>query len=73
MAANYSDAIVEAIKETGRLVVFGVISAFITAVTNQFATLPQDQLTVFLTLALRAIDKWVHEEKSIDRSGILPF
>lgn len=70
---KYSDAFIKALKETGRLVVFGVVATFISALNAEFNSLPQDQVTVFLTLILRAADKFIHEEKTIKKDGILPF
>lgn len=71
-------SIYEAVKEAGRYAVFTSVSAFITLMIKKISVLPQDHLVVFgLTLALRMIDKYLHEERKKiykgEPNGLLPF
>jgi hypothetical protein len=72
--------ILEAIKEAGRYSVFMAISVFVSILSQKLANMPQnDTMIVFLTLALRVVDKYLHEnnkekrDEEIKPSGLLPF
>lgn len=72
--------LLEAIKEAGRYAVFMAISVFVSILSQKLANMPQnDTMIVFLTLALRVVDKYLHEnnkekrDEEIKPSGLLPF
>lgn len=64
-------AIIEGLKEVGRLVIFALPTVLIQIFTDNPA-LAGTYGTVIL-IALRAIDKAIHEDKTIKAKGILPF
>ncbi len=67
-------AILEAVKEAGRLALFGAISAVLAYVTGMVQTLdPASAQAVIGLLILKFADKYVHKSKNIDANGIAPF
>lgn len=72
-----SDALKEALKELGRLVLFGVFSIVVTFVLDKLTNVPQTETIVIITALLRFADKWIHENsKSVKNptiEGISPF
>lgn len=63
----------EGSKETVRLAVIAAISFFITQGVTYLTGLPQTETTVILTLVLKGIDKYLHENPNININGITPF
>ncbi len=53
----------EAIKEAGRLALFGAVSILISALLERVVTLPQDTTVVVLTFILKATDKYLHKSE----------
>ena len=66
-------AFVESIKEIIRLAVFAGVAAVVSALLAGVNQLPESTTTVVLTFLLRAADKFVHENKDIKMSGLVPF
>lgn len=69
--SNRRNAIIKALKELGRLVVLGIPALAIQLISNN----PADALqyggsTLFV---LRALDKYIHENKNLNSDGLLPF
>lgn len=67
--AKKVDPQLEAVKEAGRVVVLALVSWLVSYV----AGLPQTETTAILLVVLRALDKYVHEDKSIKFDGLVPF
>lgn len=75
------DALLEAVKEAGRLAIFTAISVFVEELLRLVTAMPQNEtLIVVLTIALRMIDKGLHEARKDKVShlpsksyGLLPF
>lgn len=66
-------AVIEAIKELGRYLLFATIALAATGLTETVATGDPTSVEVILgTLVLRFIDKYVHES-DINLKGISPF
>ncbi len=53
-------ALWEAIKEGLRLAAFAFVSFIVSWAVNQVNGAPQTEMTVMLTFALRAVDKWLY-------------
>lgn len=53
----------EALKEAGRLALFGAVSLFITTLLDKVVALPQDTATIILTLVLKTVDKYLHKSE----------
>lgn len=67
-------AIIEALKELARYIFFGAIALLIMWVQSHVTSWGISDIEVaIITLALRGIDKWVHENEDIDLNGIVPF
>lgn len=67
-------AIMEALKEIGRLAFFGALSAVLAWATTQIAGLdPNSVYAIAGTLVLRFLDKWVHENDNVQAKGLAPF
>lgn len=64
---NKNKAVVEAIKEVVRLAVLAIVAWAITEVGGW-----NGEVAIVLTGALRAVDKWIHENPS-KFNGLLPF
>ena len=68
------DAIVSALKEAARLAVLAAISAAVSYLLQFFGAQDQTNVVVLAgTLALRTVDKYIHEDQSIKANGLLPF
>lgn len=65
------EAIVAAIKEAFRLVVFSLPGVLIYVISND-AELSTIYGGTILTV-LRGIDKYIHENRNINATGIVPF
>lgn len=70
-------AIIEALKEAGRLLLLGVLGA-IPGVVTYFTGLITDPvinvaLSGFVTVILKSIDKLVHKLDSTEKNGITGF
>jgi hypothetical protein len=72
-----SEPLKEALKELGRLVLFGVVSIIITFVLDKLTNVPQTETVIIVAAALRFLDKWIHEHsKDVKKpaiTGISPF
>lgn len=67
-------ALLEMIKELGRILLFVLVAALIDYFLKVMAGLDQsDMFVMIMTLALRGADKWVHENEKIEANGISPF
>lgn len=67
-------AIIEALKELARLALFGALSAVVLWLGDAVNALDPTSLQFMIGTALwRIADKFVHENKNIDRQGIAPF
>lgn len=68
------EAIIQAIKEVGRLAFFAALGAIVlwlsTLVSNYDPTSLQ---VVILTAVGRFLDKYIHENEDIKANGIAPF
>ena len=53
----------EAIKEAGRLALFGAVSMFITSLLDKVVALPQSETTIILTFVLKMIDRYLHKSE----------
>lgn len=80
MEQKQFNALIEAVKEVGRYSVFLALTTFVSLLIERFTQMPQDNLLIIaLTLALRAIDKYLHEERKDvgynlgQPRGLLPF
>jgi hypothetical protein len=67
----------EGVKEPLRYAVFVGVSALITSLLDQVVELPQTELTLTLTLILRFVDKYLHENAKVEPKAkvtrLLPF
>lgn len=67
-------AVIETIKEIVRLAVFGAVSAVLSYLATQVASLPPDSAYALAgTLVLRAADKYIHVSPKTDTKGLVPF
>jgi len=67
-------AIVEALKEVARLAFFAAMSAAVGWAAQKAQLLdPTSTQYIIATLALKFLDKWVHENDQIEAKGIAPF
>lgn len=64
-----TDALWEAVKAIARLVVLAIPGLAI----GYFTNLPETQTTIIVLGVLRFIDKYVHESKHTDATGLVPF
>lgn len=69
------EAIVKAVKEVGRVVFFGGLSALALYITTLLTNLnPGEVQFIILTVIGRALDKYVYENENINKGGgIAPF
>lgn len=67
-------AVIEAVKEVGRLVFFGAIAIVVAWGQSKLTGVDPDSV-VFLvgTLVLRFLDKFVHENEDIKANGLSGF
>lgn len=63
------EAIIEAAKELGRVILFAAVGWAISFVTD----LPQSQTTFIVLAILRFVDKAIHENPSVKLKGLSPF
>lgn len=63
------EALLEATKELGRVVLFAAVGWAIGYLTS----LPENTTTAVGLLVLRAVDKYVHESPEINANGVVPF
>lgn len=64
----------EAIKEVARMAVLAGISAAIGWGVTQLGSFEPSSVYVVVGLpVLRAIDKWLHENKDVKANGLVPF
>lgn len=63
--------LIAALKEVARLVIFSLPGIFITVLTSDPTI--AGSFGVPILMVLRAIDKAIHEDKSTDSKGLLPF
>ncbi len=68
-----SDQVVEGSKESVRIAILGGVSYLISLGLNYLTGLPSTEATVILTVVLKGIDKYIHENPNINLKGILPF
>lgn len=67
-------AILEAVKEVGRLMFFAALSVAVGWAAQKAQLLdPTSTQYVAATLVLRFLDKWVHENQQIEARGVAPF
>lgn len=67
-------AILEAVKEVGRLAFFAALTAVVGWVATQLSTLDTSSAYYIVgTVALRFVDKYIHTNEDMDTSGIAPF
>lgn len=65
------DAVLKGLKELGRLVILGLPALAIQIISsNPSLTLQYGGAILFV---LRAVDKYIHEDPTINVKGILPF
>lgn len=67
-----TDALFQAMKEVVRLAVFAAVSAFVASLLSSFDG-STEPVFVVLTLVLRFVDKWIHENENTNWKGLLPF
>lgn len=65
--------IFESVKLMARLAVFAGVSAFVASFSESVTKLPQDSVTVILGFLLAGVDRWVHLNKDIKMTGLVPF
>lgn len=67
-------AIIETIKEAGRIALFAGVSALVAYATSKLSGLDPTSLYVVVgTAILRLLDKYLHENKNIQAKGLAPF
>lgn len=67
-------AILEAVKEVGRLVFFAGLTAVIGWATTKISSFdPTSTYYIVGTMVLRFLDKYIHDSETTERSGIAPF
>lgn len=64
-----SNGVKEALKELARVVLIGIIGVAVAYLID----LPQTETVAIVLLVLRTADKYVHANKNIKVSGIIPF
>lgn len=74
MAKVTKNAILETVKEAGRIAVFAGVSALVAWATNKLSGLdPNSTFVVVGTLVLRLLDKWVHVSDRVSLNGLVKF
>jgi uncharacterized membrane protein len=74
MKKTPQDAILEAAKEGGRVVLFAAITALIGYLGHLLTGLDPNSLYYIAgTTLLKLVDKYVHENEDISAKGIAPF
>jgi hypothetical protein len=64
-------ALIKAVKELLRLVVLAIPALAIQVITNDPSLTAQYGVPVLFVL--KAVDRYIHENPSIDKNGLLPF
>lgn len=73
MKAETKKAIIESAKEVLRIAFFGAVTAVLGYASTKVASLdPSSAYYIVGTILLRAIDKYIHENKNIGSNGISP-
>lgn len=76
------EALKAALKEVARLVIFALVSFFLTAGVLDWVVMslggslsPDLQVAIVsaLTLFFRGLDKYIHKDESIKANGLLPW
>lgn len=68
------EAILEAVKEVGRLAFFAALTAVLGWASTKVSSFdPTSTYYIVGTVLLRLVDKYVHASPDIDRNGIAPF
>lgn len=64
-------ALTEALQEVGRVALFAAVSAVVAYLLKQLAGMDQtDMVVVVGTLALKLVDRYIHENKSMKSNGL---
>ncbi len=67
-------AIVETVKELGRIVLFGGLAALAGYLTEKLNGMqPTELYYIVMTVMLRLIDKFIHQNTNIALKGLAPF
>lgn len=70
-------ALIEALKEFGRLLIFGAIGGIIAALAASVNLLPEPWMQVaaasLIATIAKAWDKFIHKDENISANGLLPF
>lgn len=67
-------ALIEMLKEAGRLAFFAALSAIVAYAGHVLAGLDPNSLVVVVgTMVLRLLDKYVHENDNTNLKGVAPF
>lgn len=68
------NAVVEMLKEAGRIAFFAAVTALVGYASDKLAGLPADSTYVVVgTVVLRLIDKYIHISDRTELKGIAPF
>ncbi|KKQ99008.1 MAG: hypothetical protein UT24_C0029G0020 [Candidatus Woesebacteria bacterium GW2011_GWB1_39_12] len=62
MNEKNKEAIIEGLKEAGRLALLAGVSYLVTLGLNLVADMPETQTTVILTFVLKSLDKWLYKK-----------
>ena len=67
-------AIIEAVKEVGRLAFFAALTAVIGWVSTKISSFdPSSTYYIVGTVLLRLVDKYIHVSDTTERNGVSPF
>lgn len=67
-------AIIEALKELGRVLFFAALTAGIGWLSAKISAFEPTSLYYIVgTLILRVLDKYIHESETTERTGVAPF
>lgn len=69
MKKTTKQALWEAAKELGRVLILAAVGWGI----SYLSTLPTTQTTIAVLAVLRWLDKFLHENKAVKLSGLVPF
>lgn len=68
------EAIIKTLKEAGRIALFAAITAVVGYAGEQLAGLdPNSVYFIVGTLALKLVDKYLHENANVPVKGLAPF
>lgn len=62
-------ALIEALKELGRVLLFAAVSWGI----SYLGSLPQNESVMIGTVLLKALDKYIHKNENMRANGLAPF